>query len=237
MILCIDAVLTDNELKTIATKLKTASFVDGKTTAGWYAKQVKHNAQIQPGEIAESARSLILTALRRNALFQMAAYPKAIRPPLISRYDVGMGYGTHVDNALMGGSAPLHGDSQHSDSQQSDLMRTDLSLTLFLNSPEDYEGGELVIEDALGHHPFKLPAGAMVLYPATTLHRVEPVTQGTRLVAVTWVQSLVRNAGDRELLFELDTARQPLFQQYGKTPEFDQITKCHANLLRRWAEP
>lgn len=232
MILCIDAVLTDEELETIATALKTASFVDGKMTAGWYAKQVKHNTQLEAGEIAETVRSLVLGALRRNALFQMAAYPKVIRPPLISRYDVGMGYGTHVDNALMGGSALLP-----SNSQQTDLMRTDLSLTLFLNSPDDYEGGELVIEDTLGHHPFKLAAGAMVLYPATTLHRVAPVTRGTRLVAVTWVQSLVRNAGDRELLFELDTARQSLFRQHGKTPEFDQITKCHANLLRRWAEP
>jgi len=231
MILCIDAVLSPEALETIATKLKAASFVDGKTTAGWYAKQVKHNTQIQPGEIAESVRSLILDALQSNTLFQMAAYPKAIRPPLISRYEVGMGYGTHVDNALMGGSDPLHRNAQ-----PTDLMRTDLSLTLFLNSPEDYDGGELVIEDTLGHHPFKLPAGAMVLYPATTLHRVEPVTRGTRLVAVTWVQSLVRNAGDRELLFELDTARQSLFQKHGKTPEFDQITKCHANLLRRWVE-
>lgn len=231
MILCIDAVLTQEELETLSNQLKSAPFVDGKTTAGWYARQVKHNTQIQPGEVAASVRSLILNALRRNALFQMAAYPKAIRPPLISRYDIGMGYGTHVDNALMGGSAP-----SPSDPQQTDLMRTDLSLTLFLNSPEDYDGGELVIEDTLGHHSFKLAAGAMVLYPATTLHRVEPVTRGTRLVAVTWVQSLVRNAGDRELLFELDTARQSLFQKHGKTPEFDQITKCHANLLRRWVE-
>lgn len=226
MILCIDAVLTDEELETIATALKTAPFVDGKATAGWHARQVKHNTQIEAGAAAENVRSLVLAALQRNAIFQMAAYPKTIRPPLISRYEEGMSYGTHVDNALMGSS----------NASRTDLMRTDLSLTLFLNPPDDYDGGELVIEDTLGHHPFKLPAGAMVLYPATTLHRVEPVTRGTRLVAVTWVQSLVRNAGDRELLFELDTARQSLFQQHGKTPEFDQITKCHANLLRRWVE-
>ncbi|RMF64682.1 MAG: Fe2+-dependent dioxygenase [Cyanobacteria bacterium J069] len=221
MILCIDAVLTDEELESIATALQTAPFIDGKTTAGWYAQQVKHNMQLEGGTVAEDMRSLVMSALQRNALFQMAAYPKVIRPPLISRYTVGMSYGSHVDNALMGGSFP---------------MRTDLSLTLFLNSPDAYDGGELVIEDTLGHHPFKLAAGAMVLYPATTLHRVAPVTRGTRLVAVTWVQSLVRDAGDRELLFELDTARQSLFQNHGKTPEFDRITKCHANLLRRWVE-
>jgi PKHD-type hydroxylase len=115
-------------------------------------------------------------------------------------------------------------------------MRSDVSLTLFLSSPSTYEGGELVIDDTQGIHPFKLEAGSMVVYPSSTLHRVEPVTAGVRLVAVTWVQSMIRDLGDREILFDLDTARQAIFEKYGKTPEFDLISKSHANLLRKWVE-
>lgn len=222
MILCIGEVLTPEELSTVVAKLSTAEFVDGKATAGWHAKLVKQNTQVkaEAPEI-EAVRKIIGAALKRNALFQMAVRPKTMRPLLFNRYENGMFYGAHVDNALMG---------------DRDLMRSDISMTLFLSNPATYTGGELVIENAHGEQALKLEAGSIVIYPSTTLHRVEPVTNGIRLAAVTWVQSLVRDAGDREILFELDTVRQAIFRQYGKTREFDLISKTHANLLRKWAE-
>lgn len=221
MLLCIANVLTPDELELIASKLKTAEFIDGKTTAGWHARLVKHNTQLDSNSaIAPEVKSIILTALQRNPLFQMAVRPKLIRPPLFSRYEVGMAYGSHVDNALMGDP----------------LIRSDVSATLFLNSIDTYQGGELVIETSQGEEAIKLDAGSMVIYPSSTLHRVESVTQGVRLVAITWIQSLVRDAQNREILFDLDTARQIIFEKYGKTPEFDLLCKSHANLLRKWAD-
>jgi PKHD-type hydroxylase len=221
MILCISNVLTLEELNFIVAKLETSEFIDGKATAGWHARLVKHNTQLPKGSpVLETVRDTIRTALDRNTLFQAAVRPKLIRPMTISRYEVGMSYGTHIDNALM--SQPH--------------MRSDVSLTLFLSDPAAYEGGELVIESPQGEQSFKLEAGSMILYSSSTLHRVEPITQGVRLAAVTWVQSLIRDPGDRELLFDLETARQMLFEKQGKTTEFDLISKCHANLLRKWAE-
>jgi PKHD-type hydroxylase len=221
MLLCIVNVLTPDELELITSKLVTAEFVDGKTTAGWHARLVKHNTQLDSNSaIGPEVKSIILTALQRNALLQMAVRPKLIRPPLFSRYEAGMAYGSHVDNALMADP----------------LMRSDVSATLFLNSTDAYQGGELVIETSQGEEAIKLDAGSMVIYPSSTLHRVEPVTQGVRLVAVTWIQSLVRDAHNREILFDLDTARQIIFEKYGKTPEFDLLCKSHANLLRKWAD-
>jgi PKHD-type hydroxylase len=223
MILCIGEILTADELNKITTKLVDAQFVDGKVTAGWHAKLVKHNTQL-PKEAPElnEIRSLIEVALQRNPLFQMAVRPRQIHPPLISRYEAGMAYGTHTDNALM--------NTPHQ------LMRSDISFTLFLNAPEDYQGGELVIDSTQGEQAYKLDAGAMIVYPSSTLHRVETVTDGIRLAAVSWVQSLIRDPADREILFDLDTVRQALFQQYGKTKEFDLISKTQANLLRKWVE-
>lgn len=221
MIFCINGVLTPQELEFVVSRLEAAEFEDGKATAGWHAQLVKHNRQLKGGDIAQEIRGVVVDAVQRNPLFQMAVRPKIVRTPLFSRYDIGMSYGTHIDNAIMDGATP---------------MRSDVSLTLFLNSPDDYGGGELVIEDTQGTHPFKLEAGAMIVYPSSTLHRVEPVTQGVRLVAVTWVQSLVRDPIDREILFDLDTARQSIFQKHGKSAEFDLLAKSHANLLRKWAE-
>jgi len=221
MILCMSNVLTPDELTQVLTTLQKADFVDGKLTAGWHARLVKNNLQAQDSETSRSLKQFLVDAIWRNGLFQMAVRPKVLRSPLLSRYETGMGYGTHVDNAMMGDPHP---------------MRSDVSLTLFLNSPDEYDGGELVIEDSLGERPFKLDAGSMIIYPSTTLHRVEAVTRGVRLVAVSWVQSYVRDPGDREILFELDTTRKALFEQYGKTPEFDLISKSHANLLRKWVE-
>jgi PKHD-type hydroxylase len=222
MILCIADVLTAKDLDAINSALHTAKFVDGKTTAGWHARLVKHNTQLQDDGSAavQHLKASISQALQRNTLFQMAVMPKVIRETLFSRYDSGMSYGSHVDNAVMG---------------QSELMRSDVSLTLFLSQPETYDGGELVIESSQGEQGYKLPAGSMIVYPSTTLHRVEPVTSGSRLAAVTWVQSLVRDSAQREILFDLDTARQILFEKSGKTSEFDLISKSYANLLRQWA--
>ncbi|GAB4295655.1 MAG: Fe2+-dependent dioxygenase [Oscillatoriaceae cyanobacterium] len=220
MILCIADVLTAEELSVILDKLKEAEFGDGKTTAGEYVRDVKNNQQLKAAPVASELKSMVLKALKRNELFQMAARPKAICPILFSRYEVGMYYGSHFDNALMG---------------KETLYRTDISLTLFLSEPETYAGGELVIETHHGEQAFKLSAGAAIVYPSSTLHRVETVTQGTRYCAVTWVQSLIRDPFEREILFDLDTARKAIFHKFGKTAEFDLIAKTQANLLRKWA--
>ncbi|MBW4664388.1 MAG: Fe2+-dependent dioxygenase [Chroococcus sp. CMT-3BRIN-NPC107] len=221
MILCIDNILTSTELETAIAKLETAKFIDGKATAGWHARLVKNNSQLPQGSTAlEIVRDIINVALQRHVLFQMAVRPHIIRPITISRYDIGMTYGTHVDNAVM----------------HDPLMRSDVSMTLFLSDPASYEGGELIIESTQGEAGFKLPAGAAIVYPSSTLHRVEAITKGVRLAAVTWIQSIVRDPQQREILFDLDTARQTLFEASGKSPAFDLISKSHANLLRQWME-
>lgn len=222
MILCIDNVLTSEELEQIQLSLAGAEFVDGKSTAGTYAKTVKENYQLKgDSDVAKDVRAIVNQALKRNALFQAAVRPKIIRPLLFSRYEAGMFYGTHTDNALMGDDV---------------LTRSDVSLTLFLSDPDTYSGGELVIDTSLGEQFFKLAAGAMIVYPSTFLHRVAEVTQGVRLAAVTWVQSVIRDAHEREMLFELDTVRRAMFEKHGKTVEFDLLCKLHANLLRKWAD-
>lgn len=224
MLMCIADVLMADELAIVRDQLDSATFVDGKLTAGWHARLVKHNTQVQEDESDRLSKlqTLVQGAVDRHPLFQMAARPKALRSPLFSRYESGMSYGTHVDNALMGSGV--------------ERIRSDLSLTLFLSDPTTYSGGELVIEGTQGEQAFKLPAGSMVLYPSSTLHRVEKVTEGVRLAAVTWVQSFIRDGSDREILFDLDTARQLLFQKFGKTPELDLISKSHANLMRKWLD-
>ncbi len=222
MIISMANILTAEELELLVNTLQEAEFVDGKLTAGWYARKVKNNTQLKNDAAqTQELRDIVSQALKRNSLFQIAARPKALRPILFSRYQEGMYYGTHVDNAIMG---------------TENLMRSDLSLTLFLSDPTTYTGGELVIENTQGEQAFKLDAGSMILYPSTTLHRVEPVTKGERLAAVTWVQSLIRNADDREILFDLDTVCNSLAQKSDKTPEFDLLSKSIANLLRKWAE-
>lgn len=199
MIFCIADVLTPEELETTLTLLQQAEFIDGKTTAGRYVKSVKNNQQIKTDtEITSELRNIVLEALKRNELFQVAARPKIIRPIIFSRYDVGMYYGSHFDNAIMGDES---------------ISRSDVSLTLFLTDPNTYQGGELVIETSLGEQSFKLDAGSAIVYPSSTLHRVETVTEGTRWAAVTWIQSLIRDPSQREILFDLDTARRSIFQQ------------------------
>ncbi|MEA5595992.1 Fe2+-dependent dioxygenase [Rivularia sp. UHCC 0363] len=222
MILVIENVLTAEELDIITDKLKDAEFVDGKLTAGWFAKTVKNNTQLSGDtDTDRELKTIAIEAIKRNRLFEAAVKPKVIRPIIFSCYSQGMYYGSHTDNAIMGGEKPI---------------RSDVSFTLFLNSPSSYKGGELVIDTSLGEQAFKLEAGSAIVYPSTTLHRVETVETGKRLAAVSWVQSLVREPSQREILFDLDTAKQIMFQKHGKTAEFDLISKTYANLLRKWAE-
>ena len=209
--------LSPDERQQILSTLREARFVDGKLTAGWYAKQVKHNQQVKAAE-AKALKEQIKTALQKHPLFQSAVRPRHIHTLLLSRYESGMSYGTHADNAMMG------------------QYRSDVSFTVFLNEPDEYAGGELVVEGADDEQAYKLPAGTAFVYPSSALHRVNEVSDGVRYVAVGWVQSLIRDPAQREVLFDLDTARRSIFAQQGKTIEFDLISKSISNLLRRWAE-
>jgi PKHD-type hydroxylase len=219
MILCIGEILTPIELAEIGSLAEKIRFVDGRSTAGWAARGVKDNLQAAADDpLAAALLARLRRRLEAHPVFAIAARPRRFGPLLLSRYEAGMGYGRHVDDAIMGEA------------------RSDLSFTLFLADPGSYEGGELVVESPAGEQSFKLEAGHLVLYPSTTLHRVEPVRRGVRLAAVGWVQSLVRDPGRRELLFELDTARRRLFEQGGKDEVFDLVDKSLRNLLRMWAE-
>lgn len=221
MIVVIPDILDAVAAAKLRAKIKSMRFVDGKATTGKFGRDVKNNQQLEPGPATQEVQKTILQAIAASNTFQMAARPKMVRPPLVARYDPGMQYGTHVDNALMSGNPP---------------MRSDMSLTLFLEDPDKYDGGELVIESKLGEGEIKLPAGALVLYPTSALHHVAPVTRGQRLVAVCWVQSLIRDPARREMLYELETARHGLFDKHGQTPEFDLVSKTFHNLFRMWAE-
>ena len=218
MMISIANILDRDALTRLRAALDQLAFVDGRSTAGWSAAEVKRNRQAAPSAALRALQDEVEKAIRANAVFQIAARPKQFGPILFARYSGGETYGAHVDDAVMGG------------------VRTDLAWTLFLHEPQDYDGGKLVIEGVAGEQAIKLPAGAMVLYPATTLHRVAPVTRGERLVAVGWIRSLIRSAEQRELLFDLDTARRALFAREGKSAEFDLLSKSLSNLLRMWAE-
>jgi PKHD-type hydroxylase len=219
MLFQIPNVLTPDILTQIRRRLEAAQFIDGKLTAGWHAKSVKANEQLAANDaIGTTVKTAVRDALLQHPLFQAAVRPRAIHSLLVSRYSSGMSYGRHVDNAIMNGH------------------RTDVSLTLFLSDPTEYDGGELVIEGADREQCYKLAAGSAIVYPSTALHRVDPVMRGDRLVVVGWVQSWVRDASQREILFDLETAQRSLFAREGKTAEFDLIAKSQANLLRRWTE-
>ncbi len=212
-------VLSTDEVKTIRGVLARASFIDGRNTAGFAARTVKHNRQAEGSDRKlETVRQLIAERILGHDVFRLAVRPKALAPLLFSRYEPGMHYGSHVDDALM------HG------------MRTDVAFTLFLSDPDSYDGGELVIESAANEDAIKLAAGSLVAYPATSLHHVAEITRGERLAAVGWARSLVRDAAQRELLFDLDTARRQMFDREGKSAEFDLVSRSLANLLRMWVE-
>lgn len=222
MNLCIANVLDAELLAATRAAFAAGLFVDGRTTAGWAAKTVKQNLRLDPKQ-GENAKliSRIMTALANNGLFRAAALPKSVSSMMLNRYETGMSYGAHMDGAIMAGAAPI---------------RTDISFTIFISPRDSYEGGELVVVSPGGEQSFKLDAGAAVVYPANTLHRVNPVASGVRDVAVGWAQSLVRDPAQREILFDLGVARQALFQSQGKTVTFDQVSKSYNNLLRLWAE-
>jgi PKHD-type hydroxylase len=223
MMLCIPEVLNREELQRLRTALASAEFVDGKTTAGYRAVRVKNNQQLpQDSQLAKDIGVLIERALRRNRTFDWAVWPKLIRGILVSRYEPGMQYGYHVDNAIKLKPEP---------------SRTDVAFTIFLNDPTDYDGGELVIDAGLGPQEVKLAAGEAVVYPASTLHRVAEVTRGRRLVAVGWVQSQVRDPAQREILYDLERIKRLLAKTMPDAPETDWAFKTQANLLRMWADP
>jgi PKHD-type hydroxylase len=199
--------------------------VDGRVTAGHQSARVKQNRQLPESHpIAEEIGDVILTALQRHPLFIAAALPLRVFPPLFNRYEGGESFGSHVDNSIR----QINGTGHR--------IRTDLSATLFLSAPDEYDGGELLVEDTYGVHSVKLPAGHLVLYPSTSLHHVRPVTRGARIASFFWIQSMVRDDGERTLLFDLDTAIQRLNQDAPDHPSALQLTGVYHNLLRRWAE-
>ena len=227
MLLAVPSLLSSDEVAEIRRLIDAGRWEDGKGTAGRQSALAKRNRQIAEGcERAAEARKIILKRLMANGLFVSAALPNAIFPPLFNRYDAAEGhsFGNHVDNAirfLPDGSGSI---------------RTDLSATLFLSQPEDYDGGELVIEDSYGAHEVKLAAGDMVLYPSTSLHRVEPVTRGSRLASFFWIESRVRDDGQRTILLDMDAAIRSLAQSLGdERAEIVALTGCYHNLLRQWA--
>lgn len=225
MLLQIPDVLTPEQVAQSRQKLEQAEWIDGKVTAGYQSARAKDNLQLPENHpVAQELGNLILAALQSNALFMAAALPFRVFPPLFNRYQGGQSFGTHVDNAIRQVAGTPH------------RIRTDLSATLFFAAPEEYDGGELLVEDTYGAHNVKLPAGHMILYPSTSLHHVRPVTRGARLASFFWIQSMVRDDGHRALLFDLDMAIQRLSQDVPDHPATVQFTGVYHNLLRQWAD-
>lgn len=225
MLLTIPDVLTHGQVAEARDQLAKAAWIDGRVTAGHQSSRVKDNLQLpEDHPAARALGEMILVALQRNPLFISAALPLRIFPPLFNQYEGGQSFGSHVDNAIR----QITGTSFR--------IRTDLSATLFLSQPDEYDGGELAVEDTYGVHTVKLPAGHMVLYPSTSLHHVRPVTRGARTASFFWIQSLVRDDAERTLLFDLDTAIQRLTAEAPDHPAAVQLTGVYHNLVRRWAE-
>lgn len=225
MLLKIPQVLTKAQVASCKQVLLDADWADGSITAGYQSAQAKHNLQLpENSPAARQLGDLVLQALAQNKLFMSAALPLKIFPPLFNCYQGGQSFGVHVDNAIRQvPGTPVK-------------VRTDLSMTLFFSEPEEYEGGELVIEDTYGAHSVKLAAGDMVLYPSTSLHKVTPVTKGRRLASFFWLQSMVASDEKRSLLFDMDMAIQSLRQQLADSREIVQLTGVYHNLLRQWAQ-
>ncbi len=225
MLLNIPKVLSADQVKEARAALAQAEWVDGNVTAGYQSSQAKNNLQLpEHSAVARQLGDLILGALARNNLFLSAALPAKIFPPLFNCYQGGQAFGVHVDNAIRQvPGTPVK-------------VRTDVSMTLFLSEPEEYDGGELMIEDTYGSQAIKLVAGDMVLYPATSLHRVTPVTRGRRLASFFWLQSLVASDEKRRILFDMDIALQRLRTKVQDSPEIVQLTGVYHNLLRQWSQ-
>lgn len=226
MLICVPDVLSKRNVAEFRTAMDAAAWEDGRSTAGAQSAMVKKNEQLPPNsDIARRLGEAIVKALVANPLFVSAAIPKQIFPPLFNRYGVGQHFGVHVDNAVRG------------DHLTGARIRTDLSVTLFLSEPEEYDGGELIVEDYYGSHRVKLPAGHLVLYPASSLHTVTPVTRGVRVASFFWLQSMIRDGHARSLIFDLDSAIQGLVGRLGRDdPELVKLTGIYHNLIRYWAE-
>jgi PKHD-type hydroxylase len=225
MLVHIPDVLSADQLTEGRRLLDEATWVDGRVTAGHQSARAKDNLQVpEDHPAARQLGDVILAALQRSPLFIAAALPLRVFPPLFNRYQGGHSFGNHVDNAIRQVTGTPH------------RIRTDLSATLFFSDPDEYDGGELMVEDTYGVHSVKLPAGHLVLYPSTSLHHVRPVTRGARVCSFFWIQSMIRDDGQRTLLFDLDTAIQRVSQDLPEPPATVQLTGVYHNLLRRWAE-
>jgi PKHD-type hydroxylase len=228
MLICVPEVLSKSDVADFRRIMDSCDWEDGRSTAGAQSALVKHNEQLPPdSEMARKLGNRVLSALSANPRFVSAAIPMQIFPPLFNRYAASDGhhFGIHVDNAVRG------------DRLTGLRIRTDLSVTLFLSEPDEYDGGELVVEDLSGSHEIKLPAGHLVLYPASSLHMVTPVTRGMRVASFFWLQSMIRDAHARSLIFDLDTAIQGLVERLGRDdPETVKLTGIYHNLIRYWAE-
>lgn len=224
MLLHIPEVLSKAQVVALRSTLDAGSWLDGATTAGPLAAEAKNNLQFSTESPDYSALSQsIISALERHPLFVSAALPRRILPPMFNRYAGGNHYGNHVDNAIQ------------ADGRNGERLRTDISVTVFLSEPESYDGGDLIIEDTYGSHEVKLPAGDAIIYPSSSLHRVEPVTAGQRIASFLWVESLVRDAWRRSMLFNLDMTLIKLRGQVGNTDEIVALTGHYHNLLRQWS--
>jgi PKHD-type hydroxylase len=225
MLLQVPQVLSTEEVARARKQLDAAEWVDGRVTAGHQSARAKDNQQLpEQHPVAREVGEMVMAALARNPLFRSAALPLHVFPPLFNRYSGGQSFGSHVDNSVRRVPGTVN------------QIRTDVSATLFLCEPDEYDGGELVVEDTYGVQPVKLSAGSMVLYPATSLHHVRPVTRGIRLASFFWIQSMVRDDGQRTLLFDLDLAIQRLAGEAPDHPSVLQLTGVYHNLLRRWAD-
>jgi PKHD-type hydroxylase len=223
MLLTIPSLLNRAQLDKIHQVLRDARFVDGRHSAGFAAARVKNNLEMElDAERMSLLVRILMASLGHNETFRFGALPHRVADPIIARYEPGMTYGDHVDDPIMGTTGPR--------------FRTDVSMTVFLNPPEAYEGGELVVRTSFGEKRVKLPAGDAVLYPSSSLHQVAPVTRGERLVALTWVQSYVRDAARRELLYELNQAREALLRDSSDSEITGYVDRSYANLLRMWAD-
>jgi PKHD-type hydroxylase len=223
MLLLLPAVLKADELALVRALLAAAHFVDGRLSAGAVARRVKNNEEMDPAaQDLERLNRVVMGSLARHPVYRAGALPLHVASPLYARYRPGMAYGDHLDDPIMGAGGVKY--------------RSDIALTVFLNAPDEYDGGELVIRSSAGEQVVKLAAGDAVLYPAGSIHHVSPVTRGERLAAVTWVQSLVRDPARRELLYGLNAAREKLLRDAPEAAETAQVNAAYLNLIRMWSD-